>query len=347
MDTVASTPVEPELNLLLDWGQPDDAARRRKAVITTALVHVAAIATLFLLPASFFENKRLLDVATRITPIFEPLTPLTQRAPNTKAPKEFSPDQPGMHGHLSLPTLPPAASPRVRPTPAPPPPPPTPVKKAVVPQPPPPKPMPATTPLPEPPKVDATGSAPKVDLPQLGTIAPPKIQAEEQPKLPLQNLSQGPPPVAPPDQRRIPLPDTSVSGAIQRSLQQASPPRPPVPVPGDNPALQLPQLLSDAQGADFTNYLRTILLTVRRNWQSVIPQSAKMYGQTKVSIVLSIEHTGMLGKVIIYRSSGYDPLDQAAVTGISMSQPFPPFPPDFKGNEIRIQFNFAYNSPKQ
>jgi outer membrane biosynthesis protein TonB len=50
--------------------------------------------------------------------------------------------------------------------------------------------------------------------------------------------------------------------------------------------------------------------------------------------------------VVIYESSGLNPLDQAAVSGISMSQPFPQLPPEFKGGEIRVQFNFAYNAPK-
>ena len=30
-----------------------------------------------------------------------------------------------------------------------------------------------------------------------------------------------------------------------------------------------------------------------------------------------------------------------------MSQPFPPLPPEFKGAKIVVQFNFAYNTPKQ
>jgi len=201
--------------------------------------------------------------------------------------------------------------------------------------------------MPEPPKVETAGSAPKVDLPQFGAIPPPQIQAQEQPKLALQNLSQGAPPVLPPEQRRIALPDTSVSGAIQRSIQEATPPRAPVPPPSDAQAMQLPQLLSDAQGVDFTSYLRQILQTVRRNWQAIIPESAKLGGRAKVSIVLSIERSGQLGKVALYQASGVEPLDRAAVSAISMSQPFPPFPNDFKGGEIRVQFNFAYNTPRQ
>lgn len=347
MDTVVSTPVEPELNLLTTWGQADDAPRRRKAAIATFIFHIAAIGTLFLLPESFFESKQTPEPERHITPIYEPLTRLTQKAPNTtKATKEFNAEEQGVRGHVTMPT-PPAPPPAKRTERASAAPAPEPVKKAVIPQVAPSKPQ-TSPPVPEPPKVDApTGSAPKVELPQLGTIPQPQIQPQEQPKLALQNLSQGPPPVLPPDQRKIALPDTSLSGAIQRSIQEATPPHPPTPPPGDTQAMQLPQLLSDAQGVDFTSYLRQILQTVRRNWQSIIPESAKLGTRAKVSIVLSIERNGQLGKVVLYQASGVDSLDRAGVSAISMSQPFPPFPNDFKGNEIRVQFNFAYNAPRQ
>ena len=175
----------------------------------------------------------------------------------------------------------------------------------------------------------------------------PKLQTQENPKLALENLGQSRPSVLPPDQRKIPLPDTSVNGAIQRSIA-GGPTRPAAPPAGteSGQALQLPQLLTDAQGVDFTSYLRIILQTVRRNWQAVIPESVRLGTRGKVSVVLSIERDGRLGKVVIWESSGLNPLDQAAVSGISMSQPFPALPPEFKGGEIRVQFNFAYNAPK-
>ena len=342
-----SPPLERELNLLTKWGEPDDADRRRKALIATALFHVAGISILFLLPESFFENKRPLPEPQRhITPIYEPLTPLTQKAPNTaKASKEFSVEEKGSRVRPAAPPTPPAPAPAR--AAAPPPAPPS-VKKAAIPQPPPPKPVQNAQPLPEPPKVDAAANAPKVELPQLGTIPPPKIQAQEQPKLALQNLSPAAPPVVPPEQRRIQLPDTSVDGAIQRSIA-GGPSRPPVPPPGteNSQSLQLPQLLTDAQGVDFTSYLRQILQTVRRNWQSVIPESVRLGRRGKVSIVLSIGRNGQIEKLVFNEQSGTDSLDKAAVAGVSMSQPFPPLPPDFKGQKIVVQFNFAYNAPKQ
>jgi TonB family protein len=334
METVVQTPVEPELNLLTQWYDPADADRRRRAAIATVIVHVAALTVLFLLPESFFEEKRIPDVVRHITPIFEPLTRLTQKAPNTaKAPKEFSVQQAPARPHPPAPAPTPAG------------PKPAPVRQAVIPPAPPPKP---TQTLPEPPKVDAAVRAPKIEEPELGTIPPPKIQAQESPKLPLENLNQGPPPVVPPDQRVVPIPDASPSAALRNlggGLQRL-----PAPVQGpetDPSALQLPQLLTDNQGVDFAPYLRLILQTVKRNWQSVMPEAVRLGRRGKVSIVFSIGRDGQVIKLVINDSSGIDSFDKAAVAGISMSNPFPPLPSAFKADHIAVQFNFAYNTPKK
>lgn len=331
---VPPTPVEPELNLLTQWGDPGESARRRRAAIATVMAHAIGILILFLLPESFFEEKRPPDVARHITPIFEPLTKLTQKAPNSvKAPKEFT-----VEAHQSRPRQPAPAPTPAGPKPEP--------RQAAIPQAPPPKP---TQPLPEPPKVEAEVKAPKLDVPQLGTQPPPpQIQAQESPKLPLENLNHGPPPVVPPDKRVIPIPDAS-PGAVLRNLGGGSPQLPSMPQGQDNDpsALQLPQLLSDAQGVDFTPYLRLILQTVKRNWQAVMPENVRFGRRGKVSIVFSINREGQVIKLVYNEQSGIDSYDKAAVAGISMSNPFPPLPMAFKGDHIAVQFNFAYNTPKK
>jgi TonB family protein len=336
METVVQTPVEPELNLLTQWYDPADEDRRRRAAIATVLVHAVALTILFLLPESFFEEKQPQPVPVRhITPIFEPLTRLTQKAPNTvKTPKEFSVQQPQARPHPPAP-VPQPAGPK-----------PAPVRQAVIPPAPPPKP---TQQLPEPPKVDATVRGPKIEEPQLGTVPPPpKIQAQESPKLPLENLNQGPPPVVPPDKRVVPIPDASPSAAL-RNLGGGAPHLPtPVQGPDNDPsALQLPQLLTDNQGVDFTPYLRVILQTVKRNWQSVMPEAVRLGRRGKVSIVFSIGRDGQVIKLVIADPSGVDSFDKAAIAGISMSNPFPPLPGAFRADHIAVQFNFAYNTPRK
>lgn len=103
------------------------------------------------------------------------------------------------------------------------------------------------------------------------------------------------------------------------------------------------ELLSDPQGADFRPYLIRVLTAVRRNWFAVIPESARLGRTGRVLIQFSIARDGKVPKLVIATPSGADPLDRAAVAGISASNPFPPLPPDFKGDQIRVQLSFVYN----
>ena len=67
----------------------------------------------------------------------------------------------------------------------------------------------------------------------------------------------------------------------------------------------------------------------------------------RVGIQFSIARNGSVPKLVIVSQSGTDAFDRAAVAGISASNPFPPLPSEFKGDQIRLQFNFAYNIPKR
>ena len=105
------------------------------------------------------------------------------------------------------------------------------------------------------------------------------------------------------------------------------------------------ELLSDQQGVDFTPYITQVLAAVRRNWFAVMPGSVRMGQRGKVVLVFSILRSGKIGKLVLSTESGLPSLDRAAVTGVSASDPFPPLPADFKGNEIRLSMVFAYNQP--
>ena len=104
------------------------------------------------------------------------------------------------------------------------------------------------------------------------------------------------------------------------------------------------ELLSDPRGVDFRPYLTQVLAAVRRNWFAVIPESARM-GMTRgrTLIQFSVARNGSVPKLVIAKSSGAPPLDRAAVAGISASNPFPPLPQEFLGQDIRLQFTFLYN----
>jgi TonB family protein len=332
METVVQPPADAELHLLTEWGDPAARSRRRKAALLSVLGHAAAITALVWLPAGLLEPPpRTTEV--RVTPLIEPLTELTQKAPNKgKVSKEFDAAEVRSRPRIQIPagllstTRPQAPRPAEVPVPAPEP----------------------AAPLPEPPKVEA--AAP----PQL---PPPQIQPVEQPKL----AFEAPRP-APTGQARAPEPNSTVTDAIRQTIRGGSGGlmvgdlgasgvggygsginRPPSPgAQGSNL-----QLLSDPQGVDFRPYLMQILAAVRRNWMAVMPESVKLGRRGRVAIQFSIGRDGGVPKLVIAAYSGADALDRAAVAGISASVPFPPLPTEFKGDRIVLQLNFAYNMPKQ
>jgi len=103
------------------------------------------------------------------------------------------------------------------------------------------------------------------------------------------------------------------------------------------------ELLSDPKGIDFRPYLIRVLATVRRNWYAVMPASAKLGRRGKVVIQFAIARSGNVPKLVIAVPSGAEALDRAAVAGISASNPFPPLPEEFTGDQVRLQLNFLYN----
>ena len=134
------------------------------------------------------------------------------------------------------------------------------------------------------------------------------------------------------------------------SDDNASEPMPSIPgalgnTGGNHAAIELQ---SDPQGADFKPYLTRILAIVRANWRHVIPESARMgalRGRTTIEFIISRD--GGIPKVVTAGSSGSEPLDRAAVAGLSMSNPLPPLPSDYKGLQVRLAFSFSYNMPSQ
>jgi TonB family protein len=104
------------------------------------------------------------------------------------------------------------------------------------------------------------------------------------------------------------------------------------------------ELKSDPQGVDMRPYLAQILTIVRGNWRRVIPPGVYMgtlRGRTVMEF--TINRDGSIGKMVTAESSGLDPLDRAALTGMVMSNPLPALPLEFKGQQVRLSFTFNYN----
>jgi TonB family protein len=151
---------------------------------------------------------------------------------------------------------------------------------------------------------------------------------------------------------KLDLPTSSPGRTIEEGLKrgQGGPGGPPG---GDAGPVQpnfdtpFPTILSDTRGVDFTPYLIRLLREVRRNWYAVIPESARWGEQGRVVIVFTIMKDGAvpLGQPTIVRSSGRSHLDRPALAAIRASQPFPPLPAEFTGDNIVLQFTFLYNLP--
>jgi TonB family protein len=114
-----------------------------------------------------------------------------------------------------------------------------------------------------------------------------------------------------------------------------------------NFSTEAPTILSDTRGVDFGPYLARIVYIVRRNWYAVLPESARLGEKGRVAIVFEILKDGSMGQFRLVASSGSDPLDRAAMTGIHSSAPFPPLPEEFTGNHLLLQFIFLYNLTPQ
>lgn len=107
-------------------------------------------------------------------------------------------------------------------------------------------------------------------------------------------------------------------------------------------------ILSDTEGVDFAPYLRRVLQSVKQNWYAIIPEEAKdpLFKQGKVAIEFLIDKNGQVEGMRLVGPSGDVALDRAAWGGISASNPFPPLPKEFHGENLALRFRFYYNPPR-
>jgi len=107
------------------------------------------------------------------------------------------------------------------------------------------------------------------------------------------------------------------------------------------------EILTPTEGVDFSTYIARVLASVKRNWYSVMPESARLGDRGRVVLQFHIMRNGVVpdAEPAMAGSSGKDPLDRAAVSAIRSSTPFEPLPPAFSGPYIELRFIFLYNLP--
>jgi len=340
---ISRLPDDVEPRFLLDWGATREPRRAMlPGLAASVLLHLTVLVVALALPKEFWRavTPRQLAELRRVTPLVAPPFELTQKEPNRgKVAKEIDYESLLPRPHLTVPPMP-------RSTPgsgieAPPPPPP-PVEAA--------KPQ---IPLPEPPKAEVA-AAPPPPPPQILTDEKSKPKLVFETPAAMSGTARG--------LGKLAAPTSSVEEAVRAAARQSKAGGIVVGDFGDGPggigeAVNLPgtqgrqgsavELLSDPLGVDFRPYLTQILASVRRNWFAVIPESAKLGRSGRVQIQFAISRDGRVPRLVIASPSGAEALDRAAVAGISASNPFPPLPAEFRGEQVRLQFTFLYNLPRR
>jgi TonB family protein len=116
---------------------------------------------------------------------------------------------------------------------------------------------------------------------------------------------------------------------------------------GRNGAKTLDQaeILTDTMGVDFGPYLARVVEIVRSNWYHVMPPSVypPILKQGRVSIEFFILKDGNVSGMQVHFPSGDVALDRAAWASITASNPFPPLPREFPGQNLGLRFFYFYN----
>jgi outer membrane biosynthesis protein TonB len=215
--------------------------------------------------------------------------------------------------------------------------------------------------------------APPVEQPAPEPVVPPR-PAPDLPEAPKPRSSAIPAPAEPaqpapsrlePIQPRehpetglnLQLPQLSPGKAIQNQMQDAirrgggglqMPGGAIPPGRGRGPGMQpWGQILTPTEGVDFSSYIQRLLASIRRNWEAVMPESARMGDQGMVYTIFQINRDGSIPSPYpqLERTSGKEPLDNAAMSAIHASNPFEPLPSQFHGPYIQLRIVFLYNLP--
>ena len=326
-----------ELNLLREWREPVSTRRILRDALGSLAVHAVIITVVLAAP----DVKLPVQEAPSVEVAIKRATPLY--LPRVYEPTQKDANKGKVTRGLDLRSATegqPSASRRFRPP-------------ALVPG----LPAPAGAPSLEPPRIEVASGAPLAPTTGIGAPSAGPPPPPERPKLALENVTGGTStkpnpnpsvklelPKSVPDPSRLAPRPAGGAGVSVGDIGEAAPALTgvtPAPVPCQECSTL--QLLSDPQNVDFKPYLQQVLALVKRNWLSVIPESARLGRRGVVLLQFSIDRRGLVPKVVIATPSGVEAFDRAAVAGLSMSNPLPPLPSDYKGDQVRLQMAFSYN----
>ena len=89
---------------------------------------------------------------------------------------------------------------------------------------------------------------------------------------------------------------------------------------------------------DFGPYMRELQRRIKMSWDPPKGNESK-----RVVLLFKIAKDGRLLSCSVFKSSGLQNADKAALNAVHLAAPFRPLPPEYKGQSIDIQFTFDYN----
>jgi TonB family protein len=89
---------------------------------------------------------------------------------------------------------------------------------------------------------------------------------------------------------------------------------------------------------DFGPYMRELTRKIKMNWDPPKGNESK-----RVVLLFKVAKDGRLLSCSVYKSSGLQNADNAAINAVKLAAPFRPLPPEYKQANIDIQFTFDYN----
>jgi TonB family protein len=192
--------------------------------------------------------------------------------------------------------------------------------------------------------------APAIESPPDNLAAPPSIAGigapltlpppTPKPKATFEPVGGPPPPNVAKE------PSTPAEEALRAALRSASGP---VTMHADIPQdlTGIPELRSDPEGVDFTQYFAQAKTKVKQNWLNRIPEAARRGRRGVVRIDFAINHEGLVYGLKIVSSSGIQSFDLAAVGAITASSPFAFLPSAYKKDHIDLTWTFTYSTTQR
>jgi TonB family protein len=89
---------------------------------------------------------------------------------------------------------------------------------------------------------------------------------------------------------------------------------------------------------DFGPYMRDLQRRIKMNWDPPKGDESK-----RVVLIFQIAKDGRLLSCRVFKSSGLQSADNAAINAVKATAPFRPLPAEYKGQQIDIHFTFDYN----